>query len=216
VNSFLDGQRLGKYFEMLKNQMTPKRWFIVLIGMFLMSILLNHLLLSSFKKETIQQETMIRKNMNQTIQKVEPKAKTVTRHESRNPLVPEDPSKYGIVSLERFYAPKTQAEWDAHIEKIFKDSQVLESQEGKNAIAKMATTEKQFNKTVEDVDKEIVHFEEERRENPFDEKIENRLQTLYKLKALSKVMKDKVTTVRDNSESQIPIDYDQEIGHDLR
>lgn len=122
-------------------------------------------------------------------------------HDRLNPLrmtyglVPEDPSKYGIVSIKPSRMPRHQVEWDIHMEKLVKDSGLLESEKGRQATEKMDTSGEKFQDTMGKVDQEIALLEKQQSENPLDAGIDNRLQNLYKLKALGRVLADKVTTL---------------------
>ena len=113
------------------------------------------------------------------------------------PLVPEDPAKYGIVSIPETQLPKDQLGWDVQMKSILVDSKLLETPEGKTAIQQMQTNRKNFTDIMGKVEKELANFENQQKQNPLDKNIENRVQTLYKLKAMGKILEEKVVTLPD-------------------
>lgn len=110
-------------------------------------------------------------------------------------LVPEDPSKYGIVAIPESRMPHEQMEWDLRFENIIQDSGILDTAQGKKAVEKMSTSEEKFQDTRQKIDKEITSLEKQRQDNPISEDVERHLQNLYKLKALSKVLERRVVTL---------------------
>ena len=122
----------------------------------------------------------------------------------KHALVPEDPAKYGIITMEEEAIPQSQIHWDVYMRNIITESKILETEEGHQAIEKMKTSAEEYQKRMDKVDKRIAFFEEQRLAHPNDEGVEKRLQKLYKIKAFGKVLQDKVTTL------QHPASHDEE------
>ncbi len=110
-------------------------------------------------------------------------------------LVPADPADYGIVAIPQAKLPRSQIEWEVQMSHLLEDSGILERDEGKEAVGKMQTSPQKFADTESKIDKEIAAMEDRFQDEPFNAKLENRLQTLYKLKAIGNIMKKRVTTL---------------------
>lgn len=170
--------------------MDKRKIIITVIVAFLAIFFINQMILSSLEKEQRKKDTSVKQEIQKRVENNFNKKKLSTAAETkqRNKIVPEDPAKYGIITIDRFYEPSTQSEWDAHMKKVVRDSGVFKSQEGELAIKHMQMKRDKFEDTMERVDKQIVDFEEESRKNPKNENAKRRLNTLYKLKALGKIL----------------------------
>ena len=122
--------------------------------------------------------------------KIEPKFKEKTHH----PLTPEDPAKYGIISTSEADTPRSQMEWDLFMEKALIKSKTLDDPNAKAALEQMKKTPEEYAAREEEVDARIKLFEKTLETNPTDPDLKQRLQTLYMLKSMGKVLKDTVTS----------------------
>jgi len=138
------------------------------------------------------------------VQQEEKPAKATTQ---RRELIPVDPADYGIVAIPKAKLPRSQIEWEVQMSHLLEDSKILEKEEGKEAIRKMETSAQKFADTDAKVDKEIATLEEQFQDEPFNAGLENRLQTLYKLKAVGNIMKDHVTTLDQNEYKKVRDGY---------
>ena len=97
----------------------------------------------------------------------------------------------GIVIVKRFNKPVTQQEWDKYIQDLMVTSKMLDTDEGMQAVDKMAINPVQFQETMTRLDNESKKVEEAYAKTPDDPLLQQRLQDLYKLKALTKVLVQK-------------------------
>jgi len=112
---------------------------------------------------------------------------------SKRELVPEDPAKYGMVVIAPGAEPKNQEEWDQFMQKAIVEQKILETPEAQKMLAETKIPEEQYHQTITKVDAEIVKFEKMAGEHPFDSETKKRLQVLYQLKSLSRLLEKKVT-----------------------
>ncbi len=111
----------------------------------------------------------------------------------RKKVLPEDPAKYGIVTIDKNEAPTTQVEWNLYMKKVFKDSGILEKESSKPSIEKMKTTPERFQEDMSRLDKRIELFEKNEHEFPIDEeRSQKQLQSMYLLKSVGEILRNKV------------------------
>ena len=169
--------------------MVKKQVMIFIIIFFSLFILFNSIIIKTLNKKqlntrpfTAEQSTIMQKS------------KQDIPSGRRSKGVTEDPAKYGIISISKHELPKEQAEWDFYLEKILKKSHVLDTEEANLALEKMQTTPEYFQETIGRVEDRIILFEQNVKENPDDMEAQKRLQNLYMLKSLGKVLEEKVVT----------------------
>jgi hypothetical protein len=172
--------------------MTRNRIIILVIGIMAFFSFVNLLILRSLREET-KKPTSAAKVIS-VVNKASQKAQEIPEAK-KYPLVPEDPAKYGIISISESQMPQEQLAWDAFMKKAIVDSKILETREGEKAVEKMNTSREEFVSTMEKVDRDIAIYEKQSADNPLDASAEQRLQTLYKLKAIAKAVEEKVTTL---------------------
>ena len=80
------------------------------------------------------------------------------------------------------------------MEKAILKSKTLEIPKAQSAIEKMTKTPEDFAKREQEIDDRIKLFEKTLAANPTDPELQQRLQHLYMLKSLGKVLKDKVVS----------------------
>ena len=108
-------------------------------------------------------------------------------------LVPEDPAKYGMVVIAPGAEPKNQEEWDRFMQKAIVEQKILETPEAQKMLAETKMPQEQYRQTMDKVDADIAKFEKMAGESPFDPDTKKRLQVLYQLRSLSKLLEKKVT-----------------------
>ncbi len=108
-------------------------------------------------------------------------------------LVPEDPAKYGMVVIAPNAEPKNQEEWDQFMQKTIVGQKILETPEAQKMLAETKMPEEQYHQTIAKVDGDIAKFEKMATDSPSDPETKKRLQVLYQLKSLSKLLEKKVT-----------------------
>lgn len=105
----------------------------------------------------------------------------------------EELSKYGIVLSPKESTPTSVSNWEMHLEKNFKKHKVLESKEAQEAMDNMTITKEQYDQNMKDLDEHIGMAEKKVHEDPFDKNKKQQLENLYKLKAVSTVLENRVT-----------------------
>jgi len=151
--------------------LTAVAFFIVV------SIHVNRLINSSLKDKTVEQEGSEDKSV------LAPSVK----------LHPEDPSKYGIVVKKEDHIPGNQASWDAVMKKSFSQADVFNRMKDGAAFAEVKKSSKQIQEKLQRLNDRIKGCEKIKRANPGDTEIENRLQSLYRLKSTLTLLQDKIS-----------------------
>lgn len=174
--------------------MIARKHILIGVGIvFLLFSVLNFFLMKSLESPPSKGKT------SPVVNKAEKEIPGAARR--KYPLVPEDPAKYGIVSVKESDLPTRAYQWDSYMKDILEESRILETPEGKTAMDKAKTTPEEFQNTMQRVDQQIVKFETQRKINPGDPEAEEQLKTLYKIKALGKVLQEKVTTLPAGQET---------------
>ncbi len=138
-------------------------------------------------------------------------AKAVRPADSRQPvivtypLIADDPADYGIISVSENKMPHEQMEWDAFMQKAIVRSGILETVSGTRAVEEMNTSLDKFEDTMRRVDEEMALFEKQHQDSPDDAYARERVQTLRRLKALGKALKNKVTTLPVARDLPVPL-----------
>ncbi len=108
-------------------------------------------------------------------------------------LVPEDPAKYGMVVIPpNAPQPQSEIEWERYIRSGIEQNKVLDTPQAKEVLDQAKMDREKFQKNVSKVDEHIAKLEKEKEGKPFDDAINKRLNTLYKLKAASNILAEKV------------------------
>ena len=107
-------------------------------------------------------------------------------------LVPDDPAKYGMVVVPESTEPQSAEEWEKYIRSGIEQNKVLDTPQAKSNLAQAAIKREDFEKHMAKVDADIDKIEKELQEKPFDMELKRRLKTLYQLKAVDKVIEEKV------------------------
>jgi hypothetical protein len=94
--------------------------------------------------------------------------------------------------------PRDQKQSDDFIQKLFDDSKLLDTDEGKEAVKAMQMNPTQYQETMTRLDGEIQKIEAAADQNPTDPLLQRRRQVLYHLKAISRVL-DKNGVVNPNA-----------------
>ena len=100
--------------------------------------------------------------------------------------------KYGFKVKSKFFAPSTEDGWNKYMEQRITEGKIFESEEAKEAIKGVQVTEREYQKKMA-INRE--HEQEMKKliaEDPFNEKYKKRLQNIYKVRAISAVMKDQI------------------------
>ena len=167
-----------------------KKYFIFLflgfifIG-FICSILSDWLVKEDLKEPPQSVVTAVVKSNSPPEQTPKLKAKTTV-------LVPDDPKEFGIIVQDATEIPRNEANWEQYMQKAVIDSKILEAPDAQSALKAMEKTPTEFNTRLQEIDQRIELFQKKKNENPADEETEQRLQTLYMLKALAKALEPKV------------------------
>ncbi len=146
--------------------------------------------------------SLIEKNMAPTavsqsaipvLKEKEPKATGAQQPVTHELIAEKDPAKYGIIIQDAAEVPRTPAQWDRFMTEAIIKNKVLEQPGAQPAVEVMKKSPEDFEARQKEIDDRIALFEKKTQENPSDADAEHHLQTLYMLKALGKVLKNKVT-----------------------
>jgi hypothetical protein len=119
---------------------------------------------------------------------------------------PDDPAQFGIVVVSQMDQPRDQKQSDDFIQKLFDDSKLLDTDEGKEAVKAMQMNPTQYQETMTRLDGEIQKIEAAAGQNPTDPLLQRRRQVLYHLKAISRVL-DKNGVVNPDAADLQRFDY---------
>jgi hypothetical protein len=122
----------------------------------------------------------------QALKAVPREAATVAQQPSTG-RQPDDPAHFGIVVVSQWDKPTDQKQWDGFIQKLFDNSKMLDTDEGKKAIQAMQMNPAQYQETMTRLDQEINKIELAFNQNSADPLLQKRRQVLYQMK-LSKVL----------------------------
>jgi hypothetical protein len=122
---------------------------------------------------------------------------------------PDDPAKFGIVLVDHVEKPVNQEQWDVFVEKVLDKSGVLDTEQAKEAVDKMKMNPDQFQKTMKRLDEEIAKIEQAARSDSTDPLLKRRLNILYQMKSISRVLERKGVVQSDAP--SLP-EYDQGVG----
>ena len=103
---------------------------------------------------------------------------------------PDDPSRYGIVTLEPGEAPSTQEEWNRALTKTFDDRKVFDTPAGRMALDKMKMNPVEYKEIMVNLENEIKKIEQKSGNDPTNKDLKQRKENLYMLKALSGVLEE--------------------------
>lgn len=100
--------------------------------------------------------------------------------------------KYGITISPNNYRPSTPDQWHEYMDKRITGSRMFESEDAKEAAKIMRVNEQEYRETM-DVNKEHETIVKELlSEDPFNKDYKDKLQNIYKMQAIGKVLKNKV------------------------
>ena len=125
-------------------------------------------------------------------------AKTIARTITKRPLIPTSPAKYGIVDQTEETMPRNQLQWDLYTEKVLVKSKALDRMDEKKAFAGIKKTSREFKKRMNEINDQIKMYEKIKRNNPADPDAENKLESLYMLKATLTALESKIVIKSQN------------------
>ena len=109
-------------------------------------------------------------------------------------LVPDDPAKYGMVVVPADQHPQTAQDWEKIIRAGIAQNKVLDTPEARGTLEQVKTKPEEFEKNSKQLDTDIAKYEKELQEHPFDDTVKGHLDTLYKLRAVANILRDKVVS----------------------
>lgn len=164
--------------------------FIIIIAtIFFIDRKIKQSLLESEK--SIQQSESVKINQSKAKLSAQPET---TSEEIVVKLTPEDPAKYGMVVNDAGTAPRTAEGWENQLRETFEKQKTLDSEDAKKALKVAKTSETDYQKQMKDLDSHIELFQQKLTADPLDKDAEHQLQMLYQLKAVGKILKEKVVT----------------------
>ena len=106
---------------------------------------------------------------------------------------PVDPKKYGMIVISHEALPQSQEHADAFVEKIIKESGVLQEKKVLEELGDVKISSEEFSNREKTMDERIQHYQVKKDADPTDEESAERLQQLYLLKAMQNNLKGTVT-----------------------
>ncbi|MCA9400912.1 MAG: hypothetical protein KC713_04755 [Candidatus Omnitrophica bacterium] len=111
----------------------------------------------------------------------------------RRSLTPSNPEDFGMVVTSQTSAPRSKEQWELMVRKMFEDNKVFESDQAKEHLKLMETDQTQYQENMQKLDEHIQLYEDQLANDPLNEKAEQQLHELYKLRAVGAILKEKVT-----------------------
>ena len=106
---------------------------------------------------------------------------------------PVDPKDFGMLVISNESLPKSQEHADAFVEKIVKESGVLQEKRVVEEIQDIRISQEEFSKRENIIDERIKHYQAKKEADPADEESTETLNRLYLLKAMQNKLKGTVT-----------------------
>lgn len=177
-----------------KQRQQRKVAMFILLGIFLLSIILMNRFVRSSLKQSVK------------VNAVEPGAEDsgdlpAVKIVGKYSLSEDDPAKYNIKVQGRSDVPLTEQQWE------YQMRQGLSSigQAGDPALVGVEKTPQEIEDQLQEINSQIREYEAITLSNTGDHKSQERLQTLYMLKATLNILKDKVTKRNSRATSNEPI-----------
>ena len=164
-------------------------FMIIIATIFFIDRKIKQSLLESEKSIQQSESAMI----NQSKAKLSAQPET-TSEEIVVKLTPEDPAKYGMVVNDAGTAPRTAEGWENQLRETFEKQKTLDSADAEKALEVAKTSETDYQKQMKDLDSHIELFQQKLREDPLNKESDDQLQVLYQLKAVGKILREKVVT----------------------
>ena len=117
----------------------------------------------------------------------------------KNPLVPVDPKKYGMMVVANVNLPKNQQHADLFAKKIIDDSGVLSQEKVAVELKAMNITPEEYKERSQIIDGRITFYEENKNSDPGNKEIEENLQRLYLLKSIQSTFIEKAALQKTES-----------------
>ena len=168
-------------------KLSPKIQIFIFLGLFLFSIIVMNRFIRSALKMSLSDvsKTDESQNQNQT-------AEVFVEKNSKYHLVADDPDKYNIKSQGEQDIPLTQAQWEYRMRQGLKQSRA-DNANPALSLAGIEKTPEEIEGRINELNAQIKAYEAAALNNPGDRNAQEKLQTLYMLKATLTVLKDKVT-----------------------
>ena len=135
----------------------------------------------SYQKITQKSQTPVQNNLTPA-----PVTETVVQ----NKIVPEDPAKYGIVSVEEADMPRNEQQWESFVRNNLKES--ISTPEAQKVMQKNTISREEYTKRMKTMNEQIAKLETEQKINPLDDSIKEQLKNLYMVKATATVLESKM------------------------
>jgi len=169
------------------------RWIIIICLPLIVLIYFNNFLAKKFVRQNPLRQS-IRKTLAPTKtlkaqKQPEPKKKRYTHK-------PANPADFGIEVLRSENRPRSLDQWEGYYRNILEKNKVLEHENAEKAFELTYTDEEDYDEKMKVLDEQIKAQEKIRDDNPLDSKAGKKLQKLYKLKAIGRIIKNRV--VRDD------------------
>ena len=171
-----------------------KRYILIILSIILSIILtipINRLIVSSVGRLPNKIET----DVSNPSPSIAPSTKTLT---TKHPLISANPAKYGIVVQTEETMPRNQLQWDLYTEKILVKSKALDRMDEKKVFAGIKKTPRELKKRMNEINDQIKMYEKIKRNNPADPDAENKLDSLYMLKATLTALESKIVIKSQN------------------
>jgi hypothetical protein len=184
--------------------MTPKRLLIFFGISFLFLICANYY--SQYTPVDTVQDLNPPKEI---VEKTQPQQGKVVRDAEYEKALAEKMAKKGIMITPPGAEPKTEAQWESKLREDFDRLKVFELEHADEAVEEMQTTTEEHEKKMDKLDEHMGIVQEQLKEDPFNERAQKMLDGIYQLKAIGKILKDKVImdpgNFSDMSETIAPI-----------
>lgn len=154
----------------------------MLLGIFLLSIILMNRFVRSSLKQSVKVDAV---EPGPEGSADRPAAKIIGKY----PLNEDDPAKYNIKVQGRSDVPLTEQQWEYQMRQGLSGV----GQAGDPSLAGVEKTPQEIEGQLQEINSQIKEYEAITLSNAGDHKAQERLQTLYMLKATLNILKDKVT-----------------------
>lgn len=174
----------------------------IFLGLCVFVILASMQTTNIIQKRLVQSKKDFREQDQKRIYKGKPEKIPAAAVAKPSRIQPQDPAQFGMVVTPARNTPKTLDQWENKLAAEFDSHGVFENDKAQEILAQIQNDPVQYQQSMEDLDKNIAEAQVKLIEAPLNEQTEEKLQNLYKLRAIGKILEKK--TLPQSGQPTIP------------
>ncbi len=121
-----------------------------------------------------------------------PNPTIASKPKKKEKIIPDDPVKYGASVRSKADSPHTKLQWEVYMKNYIDDIGLLENERAREALEYVKQTPEELEEKMKKLDRSISEIEKAIREDPSNNRMREKLQKLYRLRAISVVLQKEV------------------------